>query len=249
VVKAALNGEVGTFIIDTGASDTIITPGFADKSGVNDVVRQVSVDGNINGDEIQFTYAKVFELGDVTFENFNIGILELAHLAKVLGCDLDGIIGSNILRTQPYTINYPEEIMTYGSIKKPLTKKIPVIIDTNRPTIETTVNDIPVVFLVDSGSSRSFLYKKLYKGKTLKDGGETQVNINESKTSEARCTVPTNITIGSHQVKDMCLKLSSDPEWNVLGVNFFSKYIVTIDSPGKAIYIQKTDSEKMTDIK
>jgi clan AA aspartic protease (TIGR02281 family) len=114
-VPALLDGKVmATFVVDTGATHTVITPRMARKLGIKITpqTRRISMI-TANG----FTRVPV-----VTLRNVSIGKIEVAELEAVvqdLGDDvlLGGLLGMNYFRGMDLTVKYDKLVLQVDKTK------------------------------------------------------------------------------------------------------------------------------------
>jgi len=106
LITVNLNGQGPfRFILDTGASMTILTPEVAHRAGVS---ATKSAEGHGAGGKIAVALATVasFAVGGAVQKNLDVAITDLASLSAVTGTALDGIIGYNFLKHYVVTIHY-----------------------------------------------------------------------------------------------------------------------------------------------
>ena len=97
----------GTFLIDTGAGNSLLQKGFAEKHGLFDDRRKVEISiMGAGGDEIAYlTRFDSFEIGDFTIED---PIFALSTADRGIGAftGISGIIGNDILQRFTVTLDY-----------------------------------------------------------------------------------------------------------------------------------------------
>lgn len=113
--EAIINGSIlGTFLIDTGASVTLISPEFAEKSKIRAEKTKITLQG-IFGNSITVPYARLksLRLGDAEVMNVPVVISKI-HF------EVDGIIGLNILGKYKLTIDPDTLLLELTPARKPL---------------------------------------------------------------------------------------------------------------------------------
>ena len=120
IVEVEVNG-LGPlrFILDTGASMTVITPAAAKAAGVKPTGQKPTAVGAGGQSPARLAKLKSFRVGTHAARNLEVVLLNLSHVEKPLGIQLDGIIGYNFLRNCVLTIDYPHRMLYLYPAKKP----------------------------------------------------------------------------------------------------------------------------------
>lgn len=240
-VDVVVDGHKGKFILDTGASHTVITDSFSRKTGLDKLVTSIDISGNMDKQTLNVVAVKVFEVNGVPYKDFSVAITPTAHLEKAFA-KLDGIVGSNVLSCTAYTLDYASKRFACGlpeHVKK--MKLANFMINTNRPCISVTIDGKPYDFILDSGATKSFLFTESYKGKTIEKQADIEVDINEKdqKRKKDLYAEPDEVMIAGTEIKSMIFKLKKQFEKeNVLGVDFLKRYVVAVDTVNKKFYFQ-----------
>lgn len=110
VVPVALrDGEPVDFILDTGASMSVITPatrdalGFAPDEGM--VAQGKGAGGSMS--EVRVVIIDRLRVGDRRYENHTVAVTDLSHLEAKLGAPIGGILGANFLDKHVVEIDFP----------------------------------------------------------------------------------------------------------------------------------------------
>ncbi len=105
------------FVIDTGASMTIISPGAAKRAGISS--SGVNAKARGAGGHLDATVIKIrsLRLGTLLHTNLPAAIVSLAMLNRTPRLKLDGILGYNLLRRYRVTIDYPRRTLSFGQSK------------------------------------------------------------------------------------------------------------------------------------
>jgi predicted aspartyl protease len=116
IILETIVNEAGPFrfVLDTGASGTIISPELAKKLGIQpnkDEPRKGAGAGGVV--EVRGAMVKSFGVGETKLENLTVGIMDLAGLRKAIETEIDGIIGYNFLVKFRVTIDYPKQTVTF----------------------------------------------------------------------------------------------------------------------------------------
>lgn len=104
-VQVNTRREAALFLLDTGASITILTPLFAKRLelAIPDDAKRIDLVG-IGGNKIRVPVVKVARLavGDASVENVNVAVYDVAPAGIV-----DGILGLDFLKRFRFTIDAP----------------------------------------------------------------------------------------------------------------------------------------------
>jgi hypothetical protein len=147
------------FVIDTGSTNTLITPALArryahdDPTRAGDRVHVASAEGDIM--ELPATLLPKLELGAAKFEDVPVLVYDLAQLSAHLGVRIDGLLGFPLFRETRLTLDYPHHrVLLQPANAAALTPGTPVPFeDTHKaPVITIRVGDRSMLALIDSGS-------------------------------------------------------------------------------------------------
>ncbi len=99
------------FIVDTGASVTVVSPALADALGI-DRAENATMTGA--GGMLQSTVGRVASLGvgAAVLQDLSVVVSDfLEHIGKAVGTTVDGVVGYNFLRDFRVTIDYPNGVV------------------------------------------------------------------------------------------------------------------------------------------
>ncbi|MFA5262695.1 MAG: retropepsin-like aspartic protease, partial [Opitutaceae bacterium] len=164
------------FLIDTGASVTLVTPSLAQRYGT--IVKQA--DGtrsqvSVKSSEGETTVLdavsiKRIDLGDVRFDNVPALIYDCNAISVHLGIRVDGILGFPLFREVLLTLDYPRHrvILTSPGSAAALQPGTPVPFNNEQrtPIIPLKIADQTFFALIDSGSNSTLRLNPV--GLTLK---------------------------------------------------------------------------------
>jgi hypothetical protein len=147
------------FLVDTGSSVTLVSPGFASRYGfqqsaaTNPPVRIRSADGGtVNLPAINI---KRLELGDAHFLNIPAFTYNCDELSAHLGVRIDGILGFPLFRDVVFSLDYPQSRLVIGTAgTAPLLpgSLIPFNNERRTPIVSIALGDETFTTLIDSGS-------------------------------------------------------------------------------------------------
>lgn len=156
-IEAVLDGKLGTYILDTGASHLFInqkntteTDNLAAGLGAGTVVREATIDR--------------FQLGSKTYSNRTAYEMDLTHLERIKACPIAGIIGMDMLKDFQLFINYKAGIVSLqteqtGSAEISIpARTIPLVWQQHFPTVVLTVDQQSFNFAIDTGAEANLFY-------------------------------------------------------------------------------------------
>lgn len=127
LIKLKINNKNANFIIDTGASKTVM-----DKTRIGNYVKEkefgmhdkLSSGLGTNTMESHFTIIKKMKIGEIEILKYNTVLLDLSHVnssyEQVGLKPIEGVLGSDILLQYKAVIDYERKILklNYKKIKK-----------------------------------------------------------------------------------------------------------------------------------
>jgi hypothetical protein len=117
LIKSRLNGKNGKFILDTGASHTVVDEKAASKFGMKFVQKKSSKAAGLGTSELSVRLSKGNKLSLDSFliENLKISVMDLSHVNRALSRfgagKVEGVIGADILKKYKAIIDYNEEAL------------------------------------------------------------------------------------------------------------------------------------------
>jgi len=118
-VDTIVNGEGPfNFVVDTGASHTVISNQTAEKLGLNEnspgccESAELSAQGAAGPVAARTTTVKSIRVGDIEVNNIEVALIDLTSLSK----NWDGIIGYTFMKNYRVVIDYPKQQISF---KKP----------------------------------------------------------------------------------------------------------------------------------
>lgn len=110
IVQGWVNGTGPfDFVVDTGASLTILSPRVARDAGVNSSGSNAKAVGA--GGHLEVSYAEVdsLKIGSMKVAKLRVAIMDLKGIDQAIKLRLGGIIGYNLLKQYRVTIDYPNK--------------------------------------------------------------------------------------------------------------------------------------------
>ena len=105
LVPVSVNGVEATFLLDTGASVTIIRPALASRAGVEVPARARRMYVRVVGGErflVPFVKVQSLRVGDAAVEGIDVGVFEALGSFPA---SVDGVLGGNFLNHFKVTID------------------------------------------------------------------------------------------------------------------------------------------------
>ena len=115
-VKAILNGVTGSFILDTGASNTCVALDTAERFGLISEPSDILAAGAGSSEmEARISSGNSFDLGGWKKKKLRVVLLDLSHVNFALTSResgaVDGIIGADVLRKGKAVIDYKKKML------------------------------------------------------------------------------------------------------------------------------------------
>lgn len=110
VTKASINGEIGRFIIDTGASATCINQDLVDKFQLKSQAMNQQI-GTASGSLIpQIAHDNTMQLGEWTDQNCSVLTMDMSFINQALKAEgmrsIEGLLGADFLIKSKAIIDY-----------------------------------------------------------------------------------------------------------------------------------------------
>ena len=106
LLPVEVNGEGPfEFILDTGAGTSLLSTALGQKLGVKIIGKK---EGQSVGGAVSVSLAKVNSLavGSVELADVDVGLVDLGHIGKTVGAEIDGDLGYNFLKHFRVTLDY-----------------------------------------------------------------------------------------------------------------------------------------------
>jgi tetratricopeptide (TPR) repeat protein len=222
IVAVTVNGTAGRFVLATGASDTIVTPDFAAKVGIDRTASAARATTSDGSKQAKITRVQSLKVGTTDFKDFDVGILALDELMNHLERPADGVLGANVVLALPVTLDYVGKRLVFG---RPTDlsgrKELAAEVSGQRLVVQGTVDGEKTEFVVDTAANYSALAKSAWRGK-----------IQQAQTVDF--AVPQEVTLGGVAFQNMAFALA---DRGVLGLAFFQRGEVVFDAENKKVYV------------
>ncbi|HEY9870087.1 MAG TPA: aspartyl protease family protein [Candidatus Obscuribacterales bacterium] len=271
VVRARVNNKTDLkFILDTGASQSVLDKGIAGTFGPYSTAN-FSITAGAKAVPLSYTTLQAISLGDITLTNIPVLITDLSSFAKAMGERPAGLIGANILRRFLVTIDFRDKKVVLSDPNKVSVPKNAVIVPTS-PSFGATALVVAgkldgkhdFNFLVDTGAAFNNLppsaAKPWLSGPVLPVG---QVfGIDGQKVSIGAIRLK-SLSLGSLSIKNPVFALAPESvaggagglfaasSMGILGNPIWSRFRLTIDYRNERLMLERPPEfvalEELTD--
>ncbi len=105
--------EIYQFVLDTGASQTIVSPAITQKLNIKDI-KADSIMGAGGAIQSSAGILKSISVGEVSIKNIAIIVADIfSALSQAVGAKIEGILGFNFLRNFELEIDYPNKSLRF----------------------------------------------------------------------------------------------------------------------------------------
>ncbi|MBK9016684.1 MAG: hypothetical protein IPM82_22850 [Saprospiraceae bacterium] len=249
VVRASVNGNMGNFILDTGAPGIVLDA----QNGAFEAVRKGgAISGGLDLGEVE---VKNFQLGIIKKAKTQGNVLDVHHLEIACGMDIMGLVGYDVFRNYELVFDFPnKKIQAFrsgqahpGQQLAP-TITIPFTLCGHVPVVVAKIGGKRAFLGLDSGAEVNLLDKKYFD----------KIGAGCSNVKPELLTGLDNVPqdVISADVRETMLRREALPKMRyvftdfsrlrknfdmpidgLLGVPFFKDKIVSIDYARKKIYI------------
>jgi predicted aspartyl protease len=255
LLPVEINGEGPfDFILDTGAGTSLLSSQLGERLGIKIIG---SKEGQSAGGAVSVSLAKVDSLavGSAKLEDVDVGLVDLSHIGKTVGAQIDGDLGYNFLKHFRITLDYRANAIRFDDPKRfepagrsaAITEVAMRLASPAKPLLLVDVyanGRGPFQFAIDTGTSTTAITPEL-----AKELGVASSPIGAATTGGA----PVNVTAGVLQsfqvggariddstvvVADFFAMLSNALGAKldgIVGYNFLRNYKVILDYPNETL--------------
>lgn len=229
IVRAWIDGVAGRFLLDTGASATIISSELATRLGLG--VREFSAETNIKQD-LMMARVMSFEIGKETYRDFNVAVLDLSHFDRVTNAPVDGIIGVNLLKQSAFSIDIAGGCLCIN-ISRLTGSQVPITVKNDRLYMDAVIDGIDSCFVVDSGANSTGVNDALWsivsQGKTIQKQRVLRFDVNQGHGLNEDERIAVKLAIDSCQPVDIYVRHRGSESENLLGLNAMRSFVIAFD--------------------
>lgn len=154
IVRGSVGGIPNLrFVLDTGASVSVLPPRLAKRLGLTFTGGSVDVLGRTV--PVKRSLLDELWIGDRCFRPVPVRV---ARLPSLHDASIDGLIGLDLLRRTPVTIDYSTRTVTFGEIG-PLPKSISFYPHRNIIVLRMWLHDQPATMMLDTGMGDLILHR------------------------------------------------------------------------------------------
>lgn len=252
LVPIQMNGVQRTFILDTGATNSLVSLNDIPKNASSIGPQQVKSRGST-------IVAQLFKIDGIQLGNCDcnwmsvVAALDLSRLSRQLGHQVDGIIGMDVLSRFKLHFDFDShKLIVFTGHDIPPGLKIPLRIGKNLlPSVECTVNNSGSMdFLIDTGALSTVevdpeLYGQLRREPSTKATGVVKMTIDVTgKPLEAEQIRCDSLRLGSFSHRSLVFGLAAK---RTVGLYFLWRYRVTFDFPHSVAYWEPSKAHLRTD--
>jgi predicted aspartyl protease len=144
------------FLLDTGASPTVLDRRVAEKLHLEQLPASIAVVGG-SVEAAQAT-APILEVGPARRDNFHVLIEDLSFFQKALPVRIDAVVGLDLLGQGAFEIDYTARQIRFGPVPL-LANSLPLRLQAGLPIVEAQVNHLSAHLMVDTGASSLVLFE------------------------------------------------------------------------------------------
>ncbi len=245
VIPVKLGGKDRLFVVDTGATNTIV-----DRSLLIEKPREVVTVGTAVG----VTKVGLFDPPDASIGGLPLRIdtvygMDMNPLQEVIGLPVEGALGMDFLGQHVVHINFDRgELLLLKSAPKDAGQLFPITWERGKtPEIEAWVSGEKKIRFgidtgdagLDSGSLDVGQTRSLFRRSEFREVGST-LQETASGTSSSPLFQGKRLVLGEFQVERPVF--SGANRVAVLGLGFWSRFEVTLDFPARKLYLKKGQS-------
>jgi hypothetical protein len=162
VVQASAGPFKGlNFLLDTGATPSVLSPRLAQKLHLVAAPTAIPVLGG-SAPGATATLSSL-QLGPLHKQDLRVLIEDLSFIEKWLPFRIDGIVGLDLLAQSPFVIDYPSRELRFGPTAPMPTSastSVPLRMDQGLPIVDAIVDRASVHLLLDTGAPSLVLFEQ-----------------------------------------------------------------------------------------
>ncbi|MGC1461858.1 MAG: retropepsin-like aspartic protease [Terracidiphilus sp.] len=158
-----VQGSVGplkglNFLLDTGATTTVLDPQLARKLHLDTAPTDVAVlSGSVKGG---IATAPSLQFGPVRKDNVRVLVENLSFIQNALPFQIDAIVGLDVLGQSTFVIDYSSREIRFGPVRA-MPDSIPLQFKNGLAFVDAVVNHTTVRLLVDSAAPSLVIFDEL----------------------------------------------------------------------------------------
>ena len=168
LVNATVAGTPSTFVVDTGATDSVLTTRFVATAGLISQYTGSSVTGIGGTNTSRIVTAPTLTIGAATGRNVTFDEIPYLSIRRANGLPVDGLFGGDFLSNYDIDLDLAaqrigiywtehcdgDDFRPFGrtAFSVPMDRPLPT-----RASVELHIDGRPLTFLLDSGASTTFI--------------------------------------------------------------------------------------------
>ncbi|KAF0240522.1 MAG: peptidase A2A [bacterium] len=257
LVPTYINGQGPfDFILDTGASTSLLTPSLAEKLGV---VCQDEREGLVAGGKIVLGLGEVnsFSIGQAKVNDLLVGVVDLTDVCQAINADVWGGIGYNYLQNFHIHLNYQKQVLQLTtpinsySLSNSINQIKFRLAHPQRPLIvvPAMINDTgPYYFALDTGASGTVISVDIAQVLSLENKSMETITTGGGYQLSMPITEVSSLTVGNAKVENLVVvvadffamlsKVAGIKLHGIIGFNYLKNFIVEVDYLGEMLGLQ-----------
>ena len=241
-VEARVKGERLWFVLDSGASRTLLDAAAARRLGIR--ATESSTIGGAGAGRVPVEIAKdqSLQIGAAALSKVDLRLLDLSTLTPAWGRRVDGIVGYDLLCHTAVTIDYVNQMLTIGGPTPP-GDALPLTFRGGWSFVEGTIKvpgNAPVTdrFLLDTGSQDAVDHPIIEK--STGPLRHTQTGNGLGAATPGAVGTTEWFRIGRFTIGSTTSSCCGNPETSrLIGAEVLSRFRVTFDYPGRRLVLTK----------
>ncbi len=237
LAKATVNGVEGVFLVDTGASISVLSPEFADKARLTDRLTQpgASVNGVAGG--VSFARVTQLRVGGARFSGFHALLMDLGHLESGLGAKPAGILGANVLLRAPLTLDYVAGVATWNGPEPKGAVALPAEFSKGGVFVKGDLDGVKLPLLLDTGASVNAILEGDWPGPRREAGVNREARAHGAQEAKVVVADVRRASFGGLSVSAPEFRLNTTHR--CLGAPFFAGSILHLDASKRRVLMWK----------
>jgi predicted aspartyl protease len=241
------------FILDTGAGTSLLSPELATQLEVEIIGTK---EGQTAGGKVSVPLAKVdsVAVGEAKLDDVDVAVVDLSHLGKTVGANLDGDLGYNFLKHFRVTLDYRVGEIRFEDAKRiesfGQTAKTEVPIRLANPAKPLILVDVyinghgPFQFAIDTGTSTTALTPQVAQQLGVEMSPVGPITTGSARVGASAGNLK-SFQVGGARIDSMPVIVADffgalsnavgTKLDGIVGYNFLRNYKVVIDYPGELL--------------
>lgn len=255
IIPVKIEGEIFQFLFDSGAPFSI-SKKLQARFGYKNISKGHIVDSDKNRKKVNYVQVDTVFIGGIPFINQTAFVANF-ELNPILNCmDIDGIVGSNLMRYCNWTIDYQNKEVTLGSNTENKTANehftIPFHTDeqynllVNISLGKSVINNITVDYGYNGTISlpknvfNTLKQNRLVGDTFIEEGVKQSGLLGEPVSFRREITYLDTIRIEHMTIADVEIRSGNS---GLIGKKILSRYTVTIDWQNKCLYLKELEQK------